>query len=206
MCKTFVPVRYLVAMGNREALLHGAIECLYEKGYARTTARDIAAAAGTSLAAIGYHYGTTQELLNKAVFTEMERRGDELQARIQADAKPGRTYLEQFAAVVTETIGSIHDNRAIWESSLDMLAQIKHVPEIHEMLRGGLHLARTGNVAMFDSVDEDSVDERQERTLGGFYYGLVVGLAIQWLLDPESAPTGQDLAEALRVIAARIED
>ena len=29
-------------MGNREDLLAGAKKCLYEKGYARTTARDIA--------------------------------------------------------------------------------------------------------------------------------------------------------------------
>ena len=32
-------------MGNREDLLAGAKKCLYEKGYARTTARDIASAA-----------------------------------------------------------------------------------------------------------------------------------------------------------------
>ncbi|MGH4006514.1 MAG: TetR family transcriptional regulator, partial [Pseudonocardiaceae bacterium] len=44
-------------MGNREDLLAGAKRCLYEKGYGRTTARDIAAAAGgVSLAAIGYHF------------------------------------------------------------------------------------------------------------------------------------------------------
>ena len=35
-------------MGNREDLLAGAQRCLYEKGYARTTARDIASASGVS--------------------------------------------------------------------------------------------------------------------------------------------------------------
>jgi AcrR family transcriptional regulator len=191
-------------MGNREALLEGAIMCLYEKGYARTTARDIAAAAGTSLAAIGYHYGTTQELLNQAVFAEMERRGDEMQARLRAEAKPGQTYLERFAAIVADNIGSIRDDRPIWEASLDMLAQIKHVPEIHEMLRGGLHQARTGNVAMYEGVDEGTVDDRQERTLGAFYYSLTIGLVVQWLLDPDTAPTAEDLTEAMQMIAARI--
>ena len=33
-------------MGNREDLLAAAKRCLYEKGYAHTTARDIAAASG----------------------------------------------------------------------------------------------------------------------------------------------------------------
>jgi hypothetical protein len=41
---------------------------------------------------------------------------------------------------------------------------------------------------MFDGVDENTVDDRRERTLGAFYYGLTVGLAVQWLFDPEGAP------------------
>jgi AcrR family transcriptional regulator len=191
-------------MGNREALLAAAIECIYDKGYARTTARDIATAAGTSLAAIGYHFGTTQELLNQAVFAASEQWGDEVQARLRAEAKPGQTYLDRFTAILTETIASIHVDRPIWEASLDMLAQIRHVPAIHELLRGGLHQARTGNVAMFDAVDEDTVDERQERTLGAFYYSLTVGLVVQWLIDPGSAPTGDDIADALQIISARV--
>ncbi|WP_031080407.1 TetR family transcriptional regulator, partial [Streptomyces sp. NRRL WC-3549] len=40
-------------MGNREDLLKGAKQCLVERGWARTTVRDIAAAAGVSHAAIG---------------------------------------------------------------------------------------------------------------------------------------------------------
>ncbi|MGH3839469.1 MAG: TetR family transcriptional regulator, partial [Pseudonocardiaceae bacterium] len=41
-------------MGHREALLDGARRCLLERGYARTTARDLVAASGTNLASIGY--------------------------------------------------------------------------------------------------------------------------------------------------------
>ena len=57
--------------GNREALLDAAKRCLFEKGYANTTARDIATSAGTSLAAIGYHYGSTEALLNAAMIEAM---------------------------------------------------------------------------------------------------------------------------------------
>jgi AcrR family transcriptional regulator len=191
-------------MGNREALLEAAIECIYDKGYMRTTARDIASAAGTSLAAIGYHFGSTHELLNQAVFAASEQWGDEVQARLRAEANPGQTYQDRFVAIITETIASIHVDRPIWEASFDMLAQIRHVPAIHEMLRRGLHQARTGQVAMFDAVDEETVDERQERTLGALYYSLTVGLVVQWLVDPDAAPRASDLAEALRTIATRI--
>src|SRR5436190_13708892 len=52
---------------HREQLLEGAIECLRTKGYARTTARDIAAAADANLASIGYHFGSKEALLDEAV-------------------------------------------------------------------------------------------------------------------------------------------
>jgi hypothetical protein len=135
----------------------------------------------------------------------MERFGDEVQARMRADAEPGQPYLDRFAKIVSQTIDSIRDERPVWEASLDMMAQIRHVPEIHELLRGGMRAARTGNVAMFEGVEEGTVDERQERTLGSFYYSLTVGLVIQWLLDPDNAPTAEDLAEVLRTIAANID-
>src|SRR3712207_1078325 len=54
-------------VGNREKLLAGALKCLHEKGYARTTARDLAAASGANLASIGYHFGSKEALLNEAV-------------------------------------------------------------------------------------------------------------------------------------------
>ena len=54
-------------MGNREALVESAKACLLEKGYSRTTARDIATGAGVSLAAIGYHFGSKETLLNEAL-------------------------------------------------------------------------------------------------------------------------------------------
>jgi AcrR family transcriptional regulator len=68
----------LVTMGNREALLAGAKRCLIEKGYARTTARDIAAASGVSLAAIGYHFGSKDALMNQAIYEFVGEWADEV--------------------------------------------------------------------------------------------------------------------------------
>ena len=54
-------------MGNREDLLAGARKVIIERGVAKATARDIAAAAGVSLAAIGYHFGSKERLLTEAL-------------------------------------------------------------------------------------------------------------------------------------------
>jgi AcrR family transcriptional regulator len=70
-------------VGNREALLAGARQCLFEPGYARTTARDIAAAAGVSLAAIGYHFGSKEALLNAAIIEATIEWGEQLERVLQ---------------------------------------------------------------------------------------------------------------------------
>ena len=44
------------------------------------------------------------------------------------------------------------------------------------------------------------VDEDSARVVGSFYLALLNGLMVQWLLDPDQAPTGHDVAEALRNI------
>ncbi|MFC7479844.1 TetR/AcrR family transcriptional regulator [Luedemannella flava] len=76
-------------MGNREKLLDGALTCLLQKGYARTTARDIATTAGVSLAAIGYHFGTTEALLSAALFQAMGRWAEQLEQALVDDGDKG---------------------------------------------------------------------------------------------------------------------
>jgi hypothetical protein len=57
---------------------------------------------------------------------------------------------------------------------------------------------------LFQGIDESMVDERAVRTLGSFYLALMSGLMTQWLLDPQRAPSGRDLAEAVRTIVASV--
>jgi hypothetical protein len=47
------------------------------------------------------------------------------------------------------------------------------------------------------------VGERSARTAGSFYLALLSGVMVQWLVDPERAPSGRDMAETLRTILAR---
>src|SRR5262249_60393129 len=98
----------LLTMGNREALLAGAKRCLIEKGYARTTARDIAAASGGSLAAIGYHFGSKDALMNQALYGRIgawgEAAGPPLPVRGVLDPEPARPF-QRILARPTEAFG-----------------------------------------------------------------------------------------------------
>ncbi|WIM94979.1 TetR/AcrR family transcriptional regulator [Actinoplanes oblitus] len=190
-------------MGNREALLDGAKRCLYEKGYARTTARDIATAAGTSLAAIGYHYRSTEALLNAALFQVMREWGDEMAKALTADDLDDAGPLERFQGVWARIIESFRTQRALWAMQLEVVTQSQRQPEIREQLAAGLSEAYLGLAELFDTAPAPATPA-ERAAVGAFHQALLTGVLTQWLIDPEKAPSAADLTAALRRIAGSI--
>lgn len=183
-------------MGNREALLEGANKCLSEKGYARTTARDIAAASGVSLAAIGYHFGTTEALLDEAVFAGIGQWAEELGRLLAEQAGNHGTVLEQFEAVWARVIQSFGNHRGVLAASYEIMVRAEAVPEVRRRLAAAMEGARIALAELFTDVDAQAEPERA-RQVGSFYYAILSGLMTQWLVDPDTAPSGSDLAAAL---------
>jgi AcrR family transcriptional regulator len=190
-------------MGNREALLAAAKRCLYEKGYAATTARDIAAASGVSLAAIGYHFGSKDALLNQARMQALEEWYEELGRALSSNTDPDATPVERFQAIWTKVIELFDAHRPLWVVSFEMLAQVDHAPEVRKVVAAAQQQARLGLAALFHHLDP-ALDERSAWAVGSFYLALLPGLMAQWLIDPEHAPSGRDLTDALRTIMADI--
>lgn len=189
-------------MGNREDLIAGAKRCIYEKGYARTTARDIAAAAGTSLAAIGYHFGSKEALMGAALIEASgSELGDELEHALAA-GEPNAALLGRFEATWTHMLESFSAHRPIIAASIENLAQVDHLPEVRGFLVRGQQQAVREIARWFQAAD-GTVDESSARAVGSFYYTLLSGLIVQWLIDPVSTPSGRDLAEALRTLAGQ---
>jgi len=118
-------------MGNREDLLDGAVRCLREKGYARTTARDIAQAAGVSLAAIGYHFGSKDALMNQAMYKAIGEWGDKIEA---AFLSAGATVdpVERFERVFAGIVDTFDEDRELWVASFELIVQLEHIPGARE--------------------------------------------------------------------------
>jgi AcrR family transcriptional regulator len=190
-------------MGNREDLLAGAKRCLYEKGYARTTARDISAAAGTSLAAIGYHFKSTEALLNAALLDTCGEWGAELQRVLAAEALPEATPLERFEFIWKQVFESFSTHRRMVSATLEAQASLGHLPEIRAQIAASLEAGRVQLARVFQGLD--ATTDRNAWAVGAFYHALLGGLLLQWLVDPERVPTSRELAEALRTIAASLE-
>lgn len=194
-------------MGNREALLAGAQECLYKKGYARTTARDVAAASGVSLAAIGYHFGSLEALLNAAMIQAIEEWGQQLQRDLAADASDYAAMepLERFAAIWTRILDSFETQRSLWVATLEVAAQIERAPEVRAFLADALQQGRLGLAEIFQGIDPVT-DEHAAWLVGSLYQALMSGIVVQWLADPARSPSGADLATALRIITETVEE
>lgn len=193
-------------MGNREALLDAAKRCLYEKGYVNTTARDIATAAGTSLAAIGYHYGSTEALLNAAMIESMGEWGDRIAVTLAQDpAEHGASVdtdpLGHFERFWERVLESFEGQRRIWAASFELFGLVDRVPEIRRQLADATEESRIGLGELFGGVDP-AIDLERARAVGSFYHALISGVIAQWLIDPERAPSAAQITEGLRAISA----
>ena len=184
-------------MGHREDLLEGAKRCLYEKGYARTTARDIVAASGTNLGSIGYHYGSTQALMNAAMLGAMQDWGDAVAAALSAGGDTGEDRLTGFWRRV---IGTIDTHRRLWLASIEAMLQGEHAPDLRAQMAAGLEDGRSGMAALVTGLPEDTLDDETVHSIGSVQMALMSGVMVQWLVDPEHAPRPEQIAAGLRVL------
>ena len=208
-CKTDVwydcPMAERENLNNREALLLGAKKCLLEKGFSRTTARDIASAAGVSLAAIGYHFSSKEALLTEALLLAFGEWDEDLQKALRTAVPSNVSPAKRFEATWAKIMATFETHRSLWVANLEIFAQMLAQPATRDIFAGKVHVARRGLAAMFLNQDESAVSEHTVRTIGTFYHVLLSGLILQWLIDPASALSAKDLKEALDATAQSLE-
>jgi AcrR family transcriptional regulator len=185
-------------MGHREDLLAGAKRSLYEKGYARTTARDIVALSGTNLGSIGYHYGSTEALMTAAMLGAMEDWGDELARALSAE--PEGDDGDSVTGFWRKVIHSITTHRELWLASVEVMIQSEHSPHLRAQLAAGVEAGRRGMAALALGLPEDQLDEATVRSVGSAQMALMSGVVTQWLTDPATAPSAEEIAVGVRAL------
>ncbi|MET9450125.1 TetR/AcrR family transcriptional regulator [Streptomyces cinerochromogenes] len=185
-------------MGHREDLLEGAKRCLLEKGFLRTTARDVVKESGTNLASIGYHYGSKDALLVQAYISLIEGVGERFDPGHGAEVTQPPGSLERFREVWAGVIRTVPESRPIWLLSFELMFQDERLQEVRKLLAEAQREGRAGLAAMFAGVPEADLDPEAVETEGRFYQTLLNGLMVQWLFDPGSATTAEQLTEGLR--------
>ena len=187
-------------MGNREALLAGAKRCLIEKGYARTTARDIAAASGVSLAAIGYHFGSKDALMNQAIYEFVGEWGEEVERALSAEGALDAEPLKRFESIMGRTIESFSGPaRGMWAAQMELLSPMEHNEELRTFLAGVQRDAAGGLAELFLGIDP-AEDPEAARTAGSVMHALFIGFIVKWFMDPKQALSARELTEGLRIV------
>jgi hypothetical protein len=120
-------------------------------------------------------------------------------------AAPDAPPLERFAAIWTRVIASLEAHRPLWVATFEALAQIERSPEVRRFLADALQQGREGLAMLFAGIDA-TTDPDKAQSVGSFYQALMSGIGVQWVTDSTRAPSGRDLAEALRIIIAPNED
>ncbi|MEU4240344.1 TetR/AcrR family transcriptional regulator [Actinoplanes sp. NPDC026619] len=185
-------------MGHKEDLLAGAKKALLEKGYARTKARDIVAISGTNLGSIGYHYGSTEALMTTAMISAMEDWGDAVFTALTGPSLDGEDSMVGFWRRI---IRSITEYRALWLASVEVLIQAEHSPQLREQLADGIEQGRRGMAALLTGTPEDQLTGETVRTIGSMQMALMSGVLTQWLADPATAPTAEEIVAGIRALS-----
>jgi len=186
---------------HREKLLRGAVQCLQEKGYARTTARDIAAASGSNLGSIGYHFGSKEALLNEAIRRGCAEWTEQLD-RITF-AGEGAAPLERLRSSWIALADTFEANRQLLVALIEALAQAEQSEELRRQLAELYEESRTAVGQMVLAALGEDVSAPHIRSCASFLIAVSEGLMLQWLVSPENAPTGEALIAGLEEVLPR---
>lgn len=178
-------------MGNREALLEAAITCLRERGFGRTRARDLAAAAEVSLGAIRYHFGSTEALLNEAIAESSRRWLRDFQKTLC----PSGSHPDTSMAAVGNLFGEFAANRALIAGFVEAFAHAQRSTAARTQLAGYYDELRR---AIARTMGGDNTAD----TVASLLIALVDGLMVQWLLAPDRCPDPDSIQRAMSALVA----
>jgi AcrR family transcriptional regulator len=185
--------------GSKDRLLRGALQCIAQKGYAATSSRDIAGAAGVNVASINYHFGGKDALVNEALgqcFGMWNQRVEDAFA-----AAAGLEPRDQLAAILHAAIDSFGELKSSIHACIESYAPALRSEELRERLAAGYAAVRESAVRVATKHMDDIGMARPENlaAIASVLMAVCDGLMLQWIADPEATP---DAAETLDALAA----
>lgn len=171
---------------TRATILASAMQLFAQKGYATTTTRNIAEAAGLSVGLM-YHYFNNKESLLQAVFDSVMARIDEAISAVLENNPPG----ERLAKLLHTIFDLLASEPDFWS----LFYMLRTQPAIMAILGDDFRLRTASLRGCF--MDELTRAKRPEPELEAYYlYSVVEGAIQQYLLDPTNYPLA-DIVEKM---------
>jgi AcrR family transcriptional regulator len=186
--------------GSKDRLLRGALQCIAQKGYAATSSRDIAGAAGVNVASINYHFGGKDALVNEALgqcFGMWNQRVEDAFA-----AAAGLEPRDQLAAILHAAIDSFGELKSSIHACIESYAPALRSEELRERLAAGYAAVRESAVRVATKHMDDIGMARPENlaAIASVLMAVCDGLMLQWIADPEATPDAAETLDALAVL------
>jgi hypothetical protein len=144
--------------------------------------------------------------MNEAIRQALDEWGAEVGSAMAGGLGADATARERFVQtwrLAVDTL-STPSTRALWITQFEVLSLGTHKPELLRELSNLRGEAREGVATMFGAVDP-ALDEATVQQVGTFLQALLLGVVVLWLLDPDKAPSGDDLAKSIELVCARIQ-
>jgi AcrR family transcriptional regulator len=180
---------------HRDALLSAAITLMRQAGRGDITARDLVAASHTNLGSISYHFGSKEALLDEAAKLVFEEWAQTVASTISADpdVPPAQRLARAFAMILDD----FDAMRPYFLGFIQIVAGSERSPETREQLTAHYRRQRHTVATMIAESLNDSLDPADAQHIASLLMSVSDGLMLQSLIDPDSAPTSQQLMLAL---------
>ena len=182
---------------TKDRLLEAAVVCLQRRGYAATTARDIASEAGANLRSIGYHYGSTRGLLLAAISANWRRWLAPLIAAASTDARLPEERLVEGMALFSIALS---ENAPMVHAWLEAVTLAPRDPELRATLAANQQEFRAALAANLAAAGQPDADSR-----AGAIITVCDGLIVDFLLYGRAC-TPKDIARQAAAALARLDE
>lgn len=127
----------MAAQDTKEAILAAAERLIAERGFAGTSLRNVTAAAGVNLAAVHYHFGTKEALLQAVFARRIEPVNEQRLARLDRLEAGGESVvvddiIESFLSPVIELKHDLEGEGMVWSRFIGRV--LSEPPEVVEPL------------------------------------------------------------------------
>jgi AcrR family transcriptional regulator len=173
--------RHAPAEERREQILGAAFSCFADKGYHATTMDDLVRASGLSKGSLYWHYRSKEEVF-LALFDSFAA---ELYGEWDAAEQSGLDALEVLRRECELAVDILSDDRMgllAWAEFLNHPTARKRMGEIYETARNKL-----GTIVERGRAEGSLRDGPPAEEVASALVGVVEGLLLQWLVDPDFA-------------------
>jgi len=167
---------------TRQRLLEAAAQLFAERGYARSTTRDLAAAAGVNEVTLFRHFGSKKNLFAAVV----ERHASPgLDAAVEI--RPGADYRHNLMAMGRQVLELMLERR---DAMRLMLCEAEHFPEVGEVLAENPRRLRRALASYLQlEMEKGRVRQLHPEAAAQAFWGMFFAYSVSLgLLDEEVSP------------------